>query len=106
MRILPSIEIKAAAETPASSVPVQAQDAGRFDALERLAKAIAQRLHALEQKVDNLQTPAHPAGAAAPILRAVEAPSSPPALAKIMVDPEALKRGLLDKMWKYLNDGQ
>jgi len=66
-----------------------APDLGRLEALEKIAKSILQRLQALEERLE----PVKPA-----------AKATPPSLSAVTLDTEAVKKGLLTKMWKYLND--
>jgi len=72
------------------------------EALEKFAKSILERLQLLEERIDTLdQAP-----------RSTMKPSSPTETlgdgghnkSSISIDTEAVKKGLLSKMWKYLND--
>jgi len=82
--------------------PCAAPDLGRLDALEKIAKSILQKLQALEERVETVEK-ARPA----PVYARDPAPglsSTPPAPLTAMLDTEAVKKGLLAKMWKHLND--
>jgi uncharacterized membrane protein len=104
-------------DIPASSA---APDLGRVEALEKIVKSILQRLLSLEEKIDaqekasNSTAPSPetslsfsqeqipPAPAPAPSAPSFTAATPAPETAAL--DTEAVKKGLLSKMWKYLND--
>ena len=69
--------------------PTVAPDPGRLDALENIVKSILQRLQALEEHQESAQQ---------------TVTEAPPSLSAAALDTEAVKKGLLTKMWKYLND--
>jgi len=96
---------------PAAGVPASAPapDLSRLEALEKIAASILQRLQTLEERVDALEAvPAHPpkpASTAAPVIRQ-ETPAAPVSVSASALNAEAVRKGLLTRMWKYLHDEQ
>jgi hypothetical protein len=111
MRIVQGPDIPASPAAP---------DLGRVDALEKIVKSILQRLLSLEEKIDaqekatstaapppetNLSfNPEQIPPAPAPAPSAPSFATASPAPETAALDTEAVKKGLLSKMWKYLND--
>jgi hypothetical protein len=75
---------------------------GRLEALEKIVKSILQKLQALEERVEAVEkAPIAPA----PVPEAAPVPSlKSPLPSTATLDSDAVKKGLLAKMWKYLND--
>jgi hypothetical protein len=103
-------------QDPAASAGTSAKAPGaegglaRLEALEKSAAAVLQRLQALEERIKTLEkAPKHAAAAPASDQgpRAVPSPlasmssMAPPTAA---LDMDAVRKGLLTRMWKYLND--
>jgi len=96
------------------------QDLGQVDALEKIVKSILQRLLSLEEKVEILEsrqqriansTSSLPAVAGGPVSYDLKAVGTTKTLGDdvlrtppLELNTEAIKKGLLCKMWKYLND--
>jgi len=90
--------------------------------LERITKSILERLQALEEKIENLEslqqrnansTSSSPAVVGGGPIATVNNNDGSPTKAlgddvrkktHLSLDSEAVKKGLLAKMWKYLND--
>ena len=107
--------------TPDSSIPGSPaqppQDTGRVDTLEKIATSILQRLQDLDERISTLEksqvaaalpvsapiTPAEPP-APAPSPAHIASFTPPAPRARVEVDSEAIRKGLLTKMWTYLND--
>lgn len=131
MRILhiPDIAVPgaAAASSPApASVPVPAAEPQvtkeQMESLENIARSLLAKLEDVESRLAALeaapkQAPAPVAAAPAPILSAIPASapvsspapvSAPPPVSAtpIPLDVDAVKKGLLTKMWKYMNDDE
>ena len=91
MKIIHGTESSLPPSGPAAGAGA-APDLGRLDALEKIAKSILQKLQALEERMEAVEEErSRPAS--------VREPSPAAAL-----DPDAVKKGLMAKMWKYLND--
>ena len=108
MRILniPEITIPATeARVPAPSAPqAPSLDPQRVDVLENVAKSVLEKIQALEERIRELEQMQK-----SPIPSPIPTPApEPPAvaipLAVVNVDSGAVKKNLMDKMWKYLND--
>jgi hypothetical protein len=76
-------------DTPAAT------DLGRVDALEKIVKSILQRLLSLEEKMEVRKKAPN---------SATPAPETSFSSSTASLDTEVIKKGLLSKMWKYLND--
>jgi len=110
MKILQGSEVPVpfheAVSAPAR-VSLDSQDQERLDNLEKIAATLLQRIQNIERKMDVQEVvpkappttqPGSPASGSGKSL-------SPTTLsAEVSVDSEALRKGLLTKMWKYLND--
>jgi hypothetical protein len=117
MRIVQGADTPAASAAPAAG-PAAAPDIGRVDALEKIAKSILQRLQSLEEKVEAQEkalnsfvseSSVSPSPEDVPLPLAPAPPAgcfsaAPPAAYTASLDTEAVKKGLLSKMWKHLND--
>jgi hypothetical protein len=104
MRILniPEITVPTGAATPAPASP--SRDPERVVALENVAKSALEKIQALEARVRALeQTQKAAIPTPEPSVKPVPQ-ATPIPLAAISVDTEAVKKQLLEKMWKYLND--
>jgi hypothetical protein len=79
-----------------------APDMGRVEALEKIAKTILQKLQMLEERVAAAEKEPAPTRLA-PVSAALSLPVTP--ITPIAsLNSDAVKKGLLTKMWKYLND--
>ncbi len=82
-------------------------DSERVEALENIAKSILQKLQAIEERIEALEqtpknspAPSIPMPAETPAAASAAAPAEMP----VSLNVDAVKKGLLTKMWKYLND--
>ena|SRR5258708_5810632 len=107
MKILRTIEDSMPSEA-ATPVPFPAADLGRMDALEKILKNLLQRMQHFENRLDALEVTSK----ISPVMASVTPSStsnepvagSIPEPAGLAVNTEALRKGLLTKMWKYLQD--
>jgi hypothetical protein len=104
MRILPGLDAAERERTqePTATpsiipiaLPVESPDQVRLDTIEEINATLLQRIQRLEERLAALE--------AAPKTEAAPIPPIVPTVG-VTVDAEALKKGLLDKMWKHLND--
>ena len=99
---IPDISIPAReASPPVPPVAVQTPDFSRVEVLENIAKSILQKIQSLEERMKAFESsptpaPTDPAGEDKFSIR-----PSP-----VTFDADAVKKGLLTKMWKYLNDAE
>lgn len=122
MRILhiPDIAVPgaASASTPAPvSVPVPAAEPQvtkeQMESLENIARALLAKLDDVEARLAALEAAPKAIPAPVPALTAVT-PVPPPitivsppvSATPIPLDVDAVKKGLLSKMWKYMNDDE
>jgi hypothetical protein len=112
MRILhsPEMNVPAAASAPIhfpeiTPAAVPAIDQERMDSLEQIAKALLQRLAQVEERLSSLEAQ-RAEKPSLPERKSEPAPPAPVTIPPLIVDAEALKKGLLTKMWKYMNDEQ
>ena len=114
MRILPSSEKRvepmpdSKPEAPAIRLPIPMEvvappaptvDPERVTVLETMVKSLLEKVHALEDRLQALekQPPATTPPASVP-----SGEGKPP----VTIDAAAIKKGVLDQMWKHLKDGR
>ncbi len=129
MRILPIPEISVpasdqvplpSAATPAPQAP-SSVDRKRLQSLEQIAEHISEKLESMEARMSILEksqpllSQANPPVPPAPAQSAPERPAplatapaeaTPIAKTTLSLNTEAVKKNLLAKMWKYMNDEQ
>ncbi len=115
MRILniPEIEVagaEASQPAPQAAPPV---DQERMDSLENIAKSILKKLDNMEERIEALEKArmavvpmAKPQAAPAPVAPAPAVEKTPAAKTPITLNTDAVKKNLLDKMWKYMNNDE
>jgi hypothetical protein len=94
-------------QVPNASVP----HLERIESLENIAKSILTKLESIEERIRTLEDARQKAvsPAVSPVVPSTPAPQTPetvPPQPPLTLDAEAVKKGLLTKMWKYLNDEQ
>jgi len=99
MRIIHPQNPETAAPPPPATL-LETFDAGRVDTLEKIVSTLLQRLQSVEERIKALESEP----AARPEISEVPAPSPAPSASIVTFDSDAMKKNLLDKMWKYLND--
>lgn len=87
--------------SPGSGNPPAATHPVRLDALEKIAQSILERIQKLEEKIDALDQAKEKPDSSSPPPEPATQVSAVPAPT---IDLEAVKKGLLSKMWKHLND--
>ena len=105
MRILRNPDAAHPPSTTAGPAPAPAPNVNRLEALENIVKAALQRLQGLEERIDALgEAPKGMAPAGTPEPPAVRSSSTLSETETEALSTDALKKGLLSKMWKYMND--
>ncbi len=105
---------------PIEIIPVSSAEKEQLESLENVAKALMKKLEVVEARLEVLEAasvtvpvpasvPASASAAEVPlpavVLEAVSAAEpAAPVLSPVSMDVEAVKKGLLTKMWKYMND--
>ena len=119
MRLLPLPEIPSITQGSALGGGLSV-DAERVDSLETKVKSIQHKLENIEKRMRTMEE-AQAAATVEAVARMVEVPEPapvaplapapvappPPVMSvRVSINTEAVKKGLMDKMWKYLNDEQ
>ena len=97
---------------PTAGVPTPAPAASGFEterveSLEHVAKSILEKIQAMEERIKLLESTSSPAVVSGgsmdspPVAAGNDAKEKPPA---ISFDADSMKKNLLAKMWKHLND--
>ena len=81
----------------------------RVESLENIAKSILDKLESIEKRIKALEDIRPAAGSPsvprpAPSTPAAQTPLTVKPHTSVTLDAEAVRKGLLTKMWKYLND--
>ena len=87
MRILNSPDL----HVPTTADATASLDVKRVEVLENIVKSILQKLQAIEERIEAIES--------SPVPTPVSLPTPTP----VTLDTEAVKKGLT-KMWNYLND--
>ena len=88
-----------------SSNPSSAPNPDRLEALENIVKVALQRLQGLTERIDALEeAPKTAVPARAPEPSTVRPPFTFSPAETAALNTDTLKKGLLSKMWKYMND--
>jgi hypothetical protein len=110
--IMKIINIPGVPELPpvTSERVANAEDSGRLESLEKIAKSILEKMQGIEERIKVLEEV--PKNSSFPAVTSGESASQDRLPTKtlggdagtITLDPDAVKKNLLNKMWKYLND--
>jgi hypothetical protein len=80
------------------------KDTGRLEILEKMASSILKRIQDIEERIKALESPQTDAPKSKPEIQNAVPAAPPTSEAVVRLDADAVKKNLLDKMWKYLND--
>lgn len=83
---------------PAVAAPPPVFDTERVAALERFIRSLQEKIRDLEERLRSLETAPQQEAPIAPPMR----PRMP--IAEVTWDADSVKKNLLARMWKYLND--
>ena len=83
---------------PQSDAAPASPDLERIEALEKISGAILQTLRDIDERIKTLELSEKMPPPAPPYPASIGTPC------EVSLDPEALRKGLLAKMWKYMHD--
>ena len=81
----------------------QGEEMGRLEALERMVKSIFEKLQTFEERLETLERKPKGANDGSPTKAFGDDDIK---RTPVTLNMDAMKKGLLAKMWKHLNDGR